>query len=222
MKFDIFAPPGAGPALRRTLIAGVAILAAAGLFAAGILVGVHWQPGRPSFHDTRVNHTGDLMSLVDPDDPTVQALAERLGTPEAAYAYVRDLVRYAPMSPAASPGEIIRVKSTSCLGKATLLCSLYRAMEIPADNVRVITGDVLLPQGSADHAWIDLEYQGACLQQDPSGLLGEFGFSQFAGQGFTRAFAGEEEFCFNDRGFAVVSQLNRFKSGFPRMSGAVR
>ena len=88
-----------------------------------------------------------------------------------------------------------------------------RAMGIPAADVRVMTGLVAIPEGLADHAWLDLEYRGTCLQQDPSGFLGIFGFSAFPGMSFTRAFVREERYCFNDRGFAVVSQLNRFRDG---------
>ncbi|MGE5247710.1 MAG: hypothetical protein ACM3L8_05130, partial [Verrucomicrobiota bacterium] len=73
-----------------------------------------------------------------------------------------------------------------------------------------------------DHAWVDLEYGGMCLQQDVSGFLGDFGFAQFAGQAFSQAFVYQEYYCFNDEGFAVVSQLNRFGSDFPAMSGAAR
>ncbi len=211
MPFDMVLPWRMKPPVRKALLAGFLIVLAAGGFAAGVLFGVRGETGRPSFHDMRVNHVSDLVSLVDPGDPAVRSLAEQLGTPEAAYAYVRDRVRYEPMTRAAFPGDILRNGAASCLGKATLLCSLYRAMEIPADNVRVVTGSVVHPGGLADHAWIDLEYGGSCLQQDPSGLLGQFNFAQFPAQGFTRAFVREEDVCFNDEGLAVVSQLNRFR-----------
>ncbi|MGE5190847.1 MAG: transglutaminase domain-containing protein, partial [Gemmatimonadota bacterium] len=174
--------------MRRAYLAGLLILVGSCVFVAGVLYGSRRETHRPSFHDVRVNHVGDLISLVDPDDPAVRSLARRLGTPEAAYAYVRNQVRYAPMSAAAPPGDIVRDRAASCLGKAALLCSLYRAMAIPADNVRVITGGVVLPHGLADHAWVDLEYGGMCLQQDVSGFLGDFGFAQFAGQAFSQAF----------------------------------
>ena len=72
---------------------------------------------------------------------------------------------------------------------------------------------IALPDRLIDHAWIDLEYNGECLQQDPSGLLGAFEFGQFRGTEFTRFFVQEENFCFNDKGFAVISQLNRFRNG---------
>jgi hypothetical protein len=38
-----------------------------------------------------------------------------------------------------------------------LLCSLYRAMGIPASRVRVVTGEVDGYAGEViDHAWIDM------------------------------------------------------------------
>ena len=205
---------------RKVVLAVLPVAVAAGAFAAVLLVGGRGDRSRPSFHDMRVNHIADMVSLVDPGDPAVRALAVRLGTPEAAYAYVRDRVRYAPMTRALRPADILRDGAASCLGKATLLCSLYRAMGIPADNVRVITGNVALPEGLADHAWLDLEYGGACLQQDPSGFLGTFGFSQFPDLAFTDTYVDEEDYCFNDAGFAVVSQLNRFRRGPGRMGAA--
>ncbi|HWS15546.1 MAG TPA: transglutaminase-like domain-containing protein [Candidatus Methylomirabilis sp.] len=182
---------------------------------AGLLaVFLYWKhdaKNPPGFHDMRVFSSSSFISLVDPRDTAVRSLAEQLRTPEAAYLYVRDRIRYVPMMPTESPGKILRGGSASCLGKAALLCSLYRAMGIPPSNVRIVTGNVALGERLADHAWIDLEYKGACLQQDPSGFLGMFHFAQFPGMEFTRFFVQEEDFCFNDKEFAVISQLNRFR-----------
>ena len=201
--------PGGGMALRVCL----ACVLAAGIFAAGYLFRDREAGSRPAFHDMRVNHIPDLVSLVDHDDPAVRSLAERLGTPEAAYAHIRDRIRYEPMVPGSSPGEILRAGAASCLGKATLLCSIYRAMGIPASDVRLIVGNITVQDRLIDHVWLDLEYKGVCLQQDPSGALGIFEFGQFRGLEFTRFFVQEENFCFNDKGFAVISQLNRFRNG---------
>ncbi|MFA6147697.1 MAG: transglutaminase-like domain-containing protein [bacterium] len=197
--------------VRRALLVCLAGVLAAGIFATGYFFRNREARTRPEFHDMRVNRIPDLVSLVDPDDPAVRSLSERLRTPEAAYAHVRDRIRYVPMVPGSSPGEILRAEAASCLGKATLLCSLYRAMGIPSSNVRLIVGSVALPDRVIDHVWIDLEYNGMCLQQDPSGLLGAFEFGQFRGMQFTRFFVQEEDYCFNDEGFAVISQLNRFR-----------
>ncbi len=183
------------------------------MFAAGYLFRDREARTRPTFHDMRVNHIPDLVALVDPDAPAVRSLAEKLGTPEGAYAYVRDRIRYEPMVLCAPPREILRAGAGSCLGKAILLVSLYRAMGIPASDVRLIIGNIAMPDRLIDHVWIDMEYKGRCLQQDPSGLLGVFEFGQFPGMEFTRYFVQEENFCFNDKGFAVVSQLNRFRNG---------
>lgn len=210
------------PPVRRYVLAGLAAGLAAALFAAGVHVGNRGANDRPSFHDMRVNHVADLTALVDPRDPAVRALAERLGAPEAAYDYVRDRIRYESGASATPPGVSIRDGSASCLGKATLLCSLYRSMGIPPADVRIVTGEVVLADGLADHAWIDLEYKGVCLQQDPSGFLGKFEFGQFRDAAFSRTFVFEEDYCFNERGFAVVSQLNRFRNGIPGESGGSR
>lgn len=222
MDADIPCGAPSRPPARRSVLAGLAACLAAGVFAAGVYVGTRGANARPSFHDMRVNHVADLTGLVDPGDPAVRALAERLGVPEAAYAYVRDRIRYEPGASAGRPGDVIRDGYASCLGKATLLCSLYRSMGIPPADVRIVTGDVLLPDGPADHAWIDLEYGGVCLQQDPSGFLGKFEFGQFRGRAFSRTFVFEEDFCFNEEGFAVVSPLNAAGNGFAGATGGKR
>ncbi|MGE5664509.1 MAG: transglutaminase-like domain-containing protein [Deltaproteobacteria bacterium] len=222
MNIDI--DPGAPTksAARRYVLAGVTAVVAAGFFAAGFYARDRIARNRPSFHDMRVNHVSDLTALVAPGDPAVRALAERLGTPEAAYIHVRDRIRYMPMAPATRPGRIIVDGEASCLGKAALLCSLYRSMGIPAKDIRIVTGDVVRPDGLADHAWIDLEYKGRCLQQDPSGFLGVFDFAQFGKREFTWTFVFEEDYCFNENGLAVVSRLNRFGDDFPGGMGSGR
>ncbi len=199
---------------RRRWAAILVMLAPVGsilFFFGGFVAGDVRKDPQPSFHDIRVIHAEDYRSLVDPRDRAVRTLAGKLGTPEAAYAFVRDRIAFDPAFPAAPPGEIIAAGAASCLGKATLLCSLYRALGAGAGEVRVLTGEVRVGGRMANHVWIDLEFQGRCLQQDPSSLLGTFGFSDFPGVEYSRAFVLDEEFCFNDRGLAMVSQMNRFR-----------
>jgi transglutaminase-like putative cysteine protease len=104
-------------------------------------------------------------------------------------------------------------RTGSCLGKSALLASIYRAMGMPSEDVRLVMGMVITPQGLAEHVWLDLELQGQCLQQDPSGMLGQFDPGEFPGNRYVETYVMKETFCFNDRDFAVVSQLNRFKNG---------
>jgi transglutaminase-like putative cysteine protease len=194
-----------------------AALAAAGftLFVAGFLLGDRRPDPLPDFHDTRVNHIPSYTSLVDPRHPDIRALARELKTPEQAYYFVRDAIVFDPSVPAAQPEETLARGVGSCLGKATLLCSLYRAMGLGADEVHVVTGDVAAEGDSAKHAWLNVDIDGRHLQQDPTELVGLFRFAEFPDGEYTRAFVQDESFCFNDRGFAVVSQLNRFRGGFP-------
>ena len=97
------------------------------------------------------------------------------------------------------------------MGKAILLCSLYRAMGLPASDVRVIAGEVDVPGSIIDHAWLEMEYKGKNIQQDASNVLGTFGFDQFQESTYVQVFIRDEEFVFNDKQFALVSQLNRMK-----------
>jgi hypothetical protein len=163
---------------------------------------------REQFHDLRVNQASDYVGLVQPRAPAVRALARKLGTPRNAFLYVRDSVQFHPMTRAAAAGEIIAQGRASCLGKAILLCSLYRALGVSSGDVRVVVGEMPTPGGLMEHAWVDLELDGECLQQDVTLLLGNFEFDDFKGAAYTRYFIRRERFCFNDVGFGIVSQLN--------------
>ena len=174
------------------------------------------QSDPADFHDLRINPTGDYVGLIDPDHPDITRLARQLGTYENAYRFVSNEVRFAPFVPPGPVDKTLEHRTGSCLGKAALLASLYRAMGMPSDEVRLVVGLVSTPNGLADHVWVDLEHRGSCLQQDPSGLLGRFGFDEFPGNRYVDTYVVKENFCFNDRDFAVVSQLNRFRDGTTR------
>jgi len=194
---------------------GAAICFVTLVFVAGYTLGDK-DPPPPSFHDMIVNHADDLSSLVTPDDRRVKFLARELKTPQNAYLYLRDSVAFDPSLPVLSAGEIAEQKRASCLGKAVLLCSLYLAMGMSSNEVRIVTGEVEAGDGILDHAWVELEHEGRCLQQDSTDLLGRFSFDQFQGMAYTNAFIRRESYAFNDKGFAVISRLNMMKgSGHP-------
>lgn len=212
-------PSPTGPAGRRIgvrrrvtkiiVIAGLALAA----FGAGTWHGKWVSGNRTSFHDTRNMATEEYVDLVDPKCPVVRDLARRCPSAQMAYEYVRDEIAFDPSSPAAPPGEIVRQGRASCLGKAILLCSLYRAQGVDHRNVRVMTGEVATPRALVEHAWLEIEQDGNCLQQDPTPLLGVFSHDQFPGNEYTEAFIRRKNFCFNDAGFALVSQLDTLPAG---------
>ena len=74
-----------------------------------------------------------------------------------------------------------------------------------------MTGRVAYGDALTEHAWLELELGGSCLQQDPTPLLGSFAFEEFRGREYTERFVWRELYCFNDEGFAVVSPLNRHR-----------
>ncbi len=192
--------------------------AAVAMLAVGFLLGDRdgdADPARPSFHDTRVIHPEDFQALIVPEAPEVVELARQLGSLEAAYAFVRDQIDFEPSAPAGSPEQTLRDGKGSCLGKAALLASLFRALGLPAESVRVVTGQVSFGDSVLDHAWVDLEYGSLCLQLDPTDMLGRHDFLQFPGDEYVRSFVSRELFCFNDQGFAAVSQLNRLRGRHP-------
>jgi len=193
-------------------------LAAVALLAVGFILGDRSsdaEPVDPSFHDIRVIHPEDFQTLIVPEAPELAALARQLGSLEAAYGFVRDRIAFEPSASAGAPAQTLREGRASCLGKATLLASLFRALGVPAASVRVVTGQVQLGDSILDHAWVDLEYGSLCLQLDATDLLGVHDFLQFPGQEYVRSFVSRELFCFNDEGFAAVSQLNRLRGRHP-------
>jgi hypothetical protein len=188
-------------------------------FGCGFVVGGMKMNSPLSFHDVIVNDPLELPRLITPDDRRVKALANELKTPESAYRYVQERITNDAADPALPAGEIIDRGKGSCLGKAILLCSLYRAMGIPASDVRVIAGEIDIPDRIIDHAWLEMEYRGRCIQQDVSNVLGTFAFDQFHESTYVQVFIRDEEFVFNDKHFAIVSQLNRMKgTGHPPMN----
>ncbi len=185
-------------------------------FVCGYFTGKGWH-NRVSFHDMIINNPRELSALVTPNDKRVHALADSLKGYENAYLYVRDRIENDPSTPAMPAGDIIVEGRASCFGKAIVLCSLYRALGKPASQVRIVIGEADLPTGGFDHAWVELEHEGQCLQQDTTNILGTFSFGQFRDVKYVETFIKDEEFVLNDKRFAIVSQLNRMKvTGHPR------
>lgn len=190
--------------------------AAAATLAFGIALGVRFGEAESppaAFHDMRVNHPREYSALVTPEAPEVKELARQLGSLEAAYVFVRDSIVFEPMRAAGAPAETLRTRRASCLDKATLLVSLYRALGLPASAVRVVVGQISYGGKILEHAWVDLEHGSTCLQLDATDLLGVHDFGRFREQQFVDEFVSRELFCFNDEGFAAVSQLNRMRRG---------
>ncbi len=171
----------------------------------------------PNFGDMRVNYPDDYVRLIRPGAPTIVKLAKKFKTIKEAYKFVSEEIKFAPFAPSGPVWETLRHRMGSCLGKAALLTSIYRAMGVPAGDVRIVMGLIIMPQGPVDHVWVDMEYKGQSLQQDPSGMLGKFGFGKFPDNGFVDAYVMKEIYCFNDKEFALISQLNRMRGSMPDM-----
>jgi transglutaminase-like putative cysteine protease len=170
----------------------------------------------PAFHDMRVNSIESYVDLIEPNDPDIVTLAKKFKSYEEAYRFVADEIKFVPYVPSGPVKETLRHRVGSCIGKAALLCSIYRAMGLPQENVRIVVGIVVTADGLSDHVWIDLEQAGKCLQQDPSGMLGRFGFYDFPDNRYADRFVMKESFCFNDGQLAIVSQLNRSRQAAMR------
>lgn len=206
---------GARVGWRTHLMVLACLLTALGAFAGGICHGRWIEGKRTSFHDTRTMDPRSYCDLVDPDRPEVRSLAARYDTLQEAFLCVRDGLGFDPSLRAAGPGEVARRGEASCLGKAILPCSLYRALGKSHHEVRVMTGELSAPGRLADHAWLEIEDAGECYQQDPTPLLGTFAPEMFRDTQYSDAFIRRKYFCFNDAGFALVSQLDRLPGGHP-------
>lgn len=172
-------------------------------------------PTPATFHDIRTLDPKDYVRLIEPYTPEVAKYAARLGTVEQAYKFVNEEVAFVAHLPPAPPDRTLARKQGSCLSKAALLVSLYRALGMPPEAVRIIRGVAMGDRGPLDHVWVDMEYKGQCLQQDPSGLFGSFGFNDFPGISYSDRYVMIENFCFNEKGFALISQLNRMGHTMP-------
>jgi len=179
------------------------------IFGTGFILGEKMATRHLDFADMRVNHALEYKKLIEHYSPDIKSLAQRLQTPEEAYRYVRDQIRFEPWRSVERPSAIVRERAASCLGKAVLLCSIYRAMGVEPESTFVVTGQVASDEGTVEHAWVSLVHEGTHYQQDPSNLLGHFDFDDFPERKYSRSFIRMEKYCFNDQGFAVVSQLNR-------------
>ena len=193
------------------VVVGVAVI-----FGTGFILGEKMATRHLDFADMRVNHALEYKKLIEHYSPDIKSLAERLQTPEEAYRYVRDQIRFEPWRSVERPTTIIRERAASCLGKAVLLCSIYRAMGVKPESTFVVTGQVASDEGTVEHAWVSLIHDGTHYQQDPSSLLGRFDFDDFPEGKYSRSFIRSEKYCFNDQGFAVVSQLNRMTDSSSR------
>jgi hypothetical protein len=199
--------------MRKIAVILIAVVLA---FGCGFAAGSIKRHPTLTFHDMLVNDPLDLPRLITPDDKRIKTLVAQLKTPENAYRYVQERIINDAADPALPAGDIVTAGKASCLGKAILLCTLYRAMGIPASAVRVVAGEVDIPESIIDHAWLEMEYKGRCIQQDASNVLGRFTFEQFQESTYVQVFIRDEEFVFNDKQFALVSQLNRMKgTGHP-------
>lgn len=188
---------------------GIIVVGVAVIFGSGFILGEKMATRHLDFADMRVNHVMEYKRLIEHYNPDVKSLAQKLQTPEEAYRYVRDQIRFEPWRAVERPGTTIRERAASCLGKAVLLCSIYRALGVDPESTFVVTGQVASDEGTVDHAWVSLIHDGTHYQQDPSNLLGKFDFDSFPGDKYSRSFIKAEKYCFNDQGFAVVSQLNQ-------------
>lgn len=163
------------------------------------------------FENVEIIAPDQYVDLVTPGNKEVIRIAERVQDPVKAYYYVRDFISFNPSMVTNKPEITINLREGNCLSKAVLLVSLYRALGIPESQVRIVIGELHNDKMPIQHAWVEVKYNGIWLQQDPTDLIGLFEFDQFKDRDYFSNFVRVENYCFNDTGFAVVSQRNRFR-----------
>lgn len=135
----------------------------------------------------------------------------RVQDPVKAYYYVRDFIVFDPSVPVGHPEITIKTRKANCIGKAILLISIYRALNIPKEHLRVVVGELKTKDDIIEHAWVEVKYQNIWFQQDPTDLISLFDFGQFPWRSYYKSFVRKESYCFNDTGFAIISQRNQFR-----------
>ena len=74
-------------------------------------------------------------SLIQPDDPLVAQLAERLRAPKRAFEWVKSNIKYRPQLRTdwwQPPSETLKLMEGDCEDQAILLSSIFEAMGIPS------------------------------------------------------------------------------------------
>ncbi|MCX7990590.1 MAG: transglutaminase domain-containing protein [Proteobacteria bacterium] len=150
----------------------------------------------------------DYQSLISPDSPDLKPVIKKIRSLPEAYYFVRDFIGFFPMVSDTSIKTTLSNKYSSCMGKAILLASLYRALGIGKDDLRIMVGQIKMGNEIIDHSWVEVKINNVWYQQDTTDLLGKFEFDQFPDRTYSKIFCSRENFCFNETGFAVVSQLN--------------
>ncbi|MCX7770731.1 MAG: transglutaminase-like domain-containing protein [Proteobacteria bacterium] len=163
------------------------------------------------FENIEIIEPNKYVELITPENREVERISQRVKDPVKAYYYVRDFIIFNPMMVTNKPEVTISLREGNCLSKAVLLVSLYRALGIPESQVRIIVGELHSDKRPVQHAWVEVKFNGVWFQQDTTDLIGSFEFDQFKDKEYLKKFVRVENYCFNDTGFAVVSQRNRFK-----------
>ncbi len=147
------------------------------------------------------------QSYVQPGDPEIVALAKRLGTPEAAYEFVRDDVKYSPYATSHVAANIVlQDRRGDCLGQSNLLASLLRAMGVPPDRVEVVFGSIWLDKLYVNHGWVEYEVDDKVWGLDSTIYLGRFGFRQWPRQDFYRRYKARARFVYDDTHSEIIYQ----------------
>jgi transglutaminase-like putative cysteine protease len=112
--------------------------------------------------------------FIQPWDSQVQSIAAELSDAEDCYYWVAQNIRYVPDYSLGSdevwlyPSQTISLGRGDCEDFAILLCSLIRAVGIPASEVRVVAGTIPSDGDNVGHAWVELWYGGQWLPLEPS------------------------------------------------------
>lgn len=156
-------------------------------------------------------HTVDLMlvhTLIEPDDPGIQSLANTM-TEEGLYNFVKnDIVYNSRTGSNQKASEVLEKAEGNCVEKAVLMASLLRAKGHPPETVLVGMGAINFygfeGEPPENHAWVEFHHNGKWLVLDTTSYLGDFTFARWERQHYYTENGIEEYFVYNDKGSHII------------------
>lgn len=140
-------------------------------------------------------------ALLHPRNRGIVRLARRLGTPKKAFEFMRNEIAYENVTPASNEhaDNVLRYRHTNCIGEATLLASLLRAMGLPAKRLRVVVAVIEEEGRRGAHSWVEYLDGNEWVVLDPTPSTDSYAFATWGVSDFYVMYRVVPVVSFNDR-----------------------